>query len=133
KSYQVTVNDGTLNIAFDHEVGNPLINAIEIMGHLNSSTSKISSNSKNKNTAVSPQEQTVIINYKLYPNPVKDILNIDLDYEVKLKQVHFYNAYGQRILSVMSQRINVSGLKSGVYFVEIETNQGKSIKKIIIK
>ncbi|WP_298535105.1 malectin domain-containing carbohydrate-binding protein, partial [uncultured Algibacter sp.] len=30
KSYQVTVNDGTLNIAFDHEVGNPLINAIEI-------------------------------------------------------------------------------------------------------
>ncbi|WP_142786019.1 T9SS type A sorting domain-containing protein [Changchengzhania lutea] len=93
-----------------------------------------SSNSKkaNYNNSLSI-EQSEINNFRLYPNPVKDVLNIYLAKGFKINQVYIYNAYGQRVLSATTNRIDVNGLSGGIYLVEIETTQGKSTKKIIIE
>ena len=92
-----------------------------------------SSKEASSDVSMSTQQQLEKSNYRIYPNPVKDVLNINLDYGFKIKQVYFYNAYGQRVLSAKTGRIDVNNLKSGIYFVEIETNQGKSSQKIIVE
>lgn len=77
-------------------------------------------------------EAIEINEYQLYPNPVKDILNIRLNKGLELKQITIYNILGQLVTSSKNLKINTTNLKSGVYFIEVETNQGKSVKKIII-
>ncbi len=39
----------------------------------------------------------------------------------------------QYLFSVNSLKIDVSTLASGMYFLEVETNQGKLAKKIVIE
>jgi uncharacterized cysteine cluster protein YcgN (CxxCxxCC family) len=95
--------------------------------------SNSSSKKKSNDAYLGTPQQLEIRNYKIYPNPVKDLLNISLDYGVLMKQVNFYNAYGQRIFSANSNKIDVSNFAKGIYFLEIETDQGKSTKKIIIE
>ena len=98
------------------------------------SSAKFSNSKKLNYTSLSTNQSEIeTSNYKLYPNPVKDVLNISLDYGFKIKQVDFYNAYGQRVLSAKTTKIDLSSFTRGVYFVDIETNQGKSIKKIIVE
>ncbi|WP_136482744.1 T9SS type A sorting domain-containing protein [Cognatitamlana onchidii] len=70
--------------------------------------------------------------FSYYPNPVKDILNINLNKDLELKQVNIYNIQSQYLYSVNSSKIDVSQLSSGVYFIEVVTNEGKSAKKIVI-
>ena len=70
--------------------------------------------------------------FSFYPNPVKDILNIELNKGLELKQVNIYNLQSQYLYSVKTSKINVSDLSSGLYFIEVVTNKGKSAKKIII-
>jgi len=70
--------------------------------------------------------------FSYYPNPVQDILNINLKKGLDLKRVNIYNIQSQYLYSVKTQKIDVSDLSSGIYFIEVETNQGKSAKKIVI-
>ena len=70
--------------------------------------------------------------FSYHPNPVTDILNIELKQDIKLKKVNIYNLQSQYLYSVKTSKIDVSKLSSGMYFIEVETNQGKSAKKIII-
>ncbi|MFD2725813.1 T9SS type A sorting domain-containing protein [Hyunsoonleella rubra] len=71
--------------------------------------------------------------FSYYPNPAKDILNIQLNKGLELKQVNIYNLQSQYLYSVKTSKIDLSKLSSGMYFIEVETNQGKSAKKIIIE
>ncbi|MFI1773831.1 T9SS type A sorting domain-containing protein [Thalassobellus citreus] len=91
------------------------------------------SSSSSKKVLNDTKQQLKISNYKIYPNPVKDVLNINLDNGVIMQQVLFYNTYGQLIFSAKSNKIDVSNFTRGIYFLEIETNQGKSNKKIIVE
>ncbi|WP_396602572.1 T9SS type A sorting domain-containing protein [Algibacter sp. R77976] len=71
--------------------------------------------------------------FSYYPNPVNDILNIDLNKGLELKQINIYNLQSQYLYSVKTLKVDVSNLSSGLYFIEVETNQGTSAKKIIIE
>jgi hypothetical protein len=76
----------------------------------------------------------------LYPNPVSDILNITFgklnSNSVSLK---IYNTTGQQVYSqsiagnTRQFGINVSDLAKGVYFVRINTENGKTIVKKFLK
>jgi hypothetical protein len=71
--------------------------------------------------------------FKLYPNPVKEILNIEL-----LEQDNFsykiMNMIGQTVmLGDSSGKINVNDLKSGVYFIEINDGEEVMTKRFIRK
>ncbi len=72
-----------------------------------------------------------VANISLYPNPVQGVLNIALPANVELNSVKLYDMLGQRILSSKEDKLDLSGLSSGVYFVELETEAGSFTKKII--
>lgn len=72
---------------------------------------------------------------KIYPNPISDYIYIE-NHSASL--VRLYNIIGEEILSVNSkdfEKIDVSKLNSGIYFIKIENLYDKSVisKKIIIK
>jgi hypothetical protein len=73
-----------------------------------------------------------INNFSLCPNPVKDYLNISLNEGLELKRATIYNTLGQFIFSTQNLKINTSNIASGIYYIEVETNKGKSAKKILI-
>ena len=70
-------------------------------------------------------------NFTVYPNPVNNHLQLQLSTTLEFKKATIYNYYGQLVLQSKATTINVSNLSSGVYFLEIETNKGKGVKKII--
>lgn len=68
--------------------------------------------------------------FSIYPNPVKDILNING--VGKIENVEIYNLVGQKMKSATaSSKIDVSSLSKGVYLINIISNgQKQSIKFI---
>lgn len=85
---------------------------------------------------VSQQNQS-LSDYKLYPNPVQNILTIETENPVNLSSVKIYNSIGQTIKvfskQSLSKRIelSLSELKTGSYLIEIVSNEGKTTKKFI--
>jgi thiol-disulfide isomerase/thioredoxin len=70
-----------------------------------------------------------ISNISVYPNPVKDILIIEGNYI----SVDIYDVFGKLVLSAESAKtINVSGLSSGVYMLNINTKKGTLSQRITI-
>lgn len=67
---------------------------------------------------------------KIFPNPVKDILNISFDKEITL--VSLYNLLGQEVITspinANETTIDVSQLTSGTYLLKI--NSGNSVKTL---
>jgi hypothetical protein len=79
------------------------------------------------------EEKTIDNQCNVYPNPVNDRLYIET---LTLTQtVEIFDIYGRRQKSIVnSQRstvIDLSELKSGIYFVKINTEKGNIVKRII--
>jgi Flp pilus assembly pilin Flp len=70
---------------------------------------------------------------RIYPNPATTEIHITLKNNLQLLKVNLYNQLGQLLKQSKSHTINVSDLSKGIYLVEIETNQGKGIKKVLIE
>ncbi len=71
-------------------------------------------------------------NIGIYPNPVNDKLYIETDVEVK--EVSIYDIYGRRQSIVNGQQptvLDVSNLKSGIYIININTENGNIVRRII--
>ena len=68
----------------------------------------------------------------LYPNPVKDVLNIRT--EAKVKSYRITNTSGQVVLSKTTDEksINLSGLSKGLYIVDITFENAKPLSAKII-
>ncbi|WP_395047168.1 M1 family aminopeptidase [Flavobacterium sp.] len=69
----------------------------------------------------------------MYPNPASDILNIDLPANMTLQKVSLYNALGQKSLETNLNKIDVSGLSTGMYIVNFETSAGTFHKNFLKK
>ena len=70
----------------------------------------------------------------VYPNPVKDILNISS--KKKIKEISVFNIAGQKVLNsinVKNGQLNVSSLSSGVYVFQVKMENGKVETFKIIK
>lgn len=79
--------------------------------------------------------------FKLYPNPASDALNLDLeaisDHEV---QINIYDQVGNLIISralrvsgALSEQLNISDLAAGVYLFTMEGEQVNIRQKVVIK
>ncbi|OUR94627.1 hypothetical protein A9Q87_03050 [Flavobacteriales bacterium 34_180_T64] len=70
----------------------------------------------------------------LYPNPTSDILNIKLSSNNTIVNVTVFDMLGkvQNVNSTNNQ-INLSSISSGVYILQVETNNGLISKQIIKK
>jgi hypothetical protein len=76
---------------------------------------------------------------QIYPNPAKNEVIIEMgEIQNGEKVVVFYNATGQMVISnkyfdTKPVKIDISGLKKGLYFVELKTENGNSrTTKLII-
>ena len=70
-----------------------------------------------------------------YPNPVEDKLYIETQTLTKTLTIEIYDIYGRRQKSIVNSQqsivIDLSELKSGIYFVKINTEKGNIVKRII--
>ncbi|WP_298221666.1 T9SS type A sorting domain-containing protein [Flavobacterium sp.] len=73
--------------------------------------------------------------FKLYPNPVKDVLNIETKKTIEVTSINVYNTLGQLILVIpnaqQTKTIDVSSLKTGNYFLKINSDKGTSSVKFV--
>ena len=80
-------------------------------------------------------EENTTINCNVYPNPTNDRLYIEA--ETEIEDVVVYDIYGrcQQLSAISGQPsvIDVYDLKSGIYFVKINTHEGNIVKRIIKK
>ena len=79
-----------------------------------------------------PEDNT--ISFKIYPNPVSDKLYISSDNTVA-ESTSIYSLTGKKILEAVNETnsINVSALSKGMYFLELTSSEGKTVKKFIKK
>ena len=78
------------------------------------------------------EENLTTNNISVYPNPVNDRLYIET--LTQTLTIEIYDIYGRRQLSTVSCQpsvIDVENLKSGIYFVKINTEKGNIVKRII--
>jgi len=78
-------------------------------------------------------EEVLETGISIYPNPVKDLLIIDNTINTEITSIKLYDVLGRFVL-VEKGNVNlldVSVLTSGLLFLEIETDKGLLIKKII--
>ena len=80
-------------------------------------------------------ENNVINNdVSIYPNPVSDVLIISLNHELQSpfhegNYIEIYTTLGLKVIeSLWQEKIDVSGLYPGIYFVKIGNRIGKFIK-----
>ena len=71
---------------------------------------------------------------RVYPNPVNDMLYIEVATEIE--EIVVYDIYGRHQVTETASHqgnlaIDVSNLKAGIYFVKINTHEGNIVKRII--
>lgn len=68
---------------------------------------------------------------QIYPNPASDILYLDASEGIFIEKSVIYSLLGEKVLISSEERIDVSRLSKGVYFIDIKTNRGRITKKIV--
>ena len=72
----------------------------------------------------------------IFPNPAKNTLNIT-SYNTKVNSVEIYNLNGQLVLNktlnTYLSQINISSLTSGIYIVDIKSENTTIKRKLIIE
>jgi PKD repeat protein len=72
---------------------------------------------------------------KVYPNPSNGLFNLEYDNDTKLNQVNVYDGFGKLIMSLSEddlKTIDLTNYNSGVYFLEIITDNETVNKKITL-
>jgi len=68
-------------------------------------------------------------NYKIFPNPAKDFIQIT---GLGITKVEILDFSGKSILTSQKSKINISNISDGIYLLKIKTSFGQIIKKISI-
>lgn len=71
----------------------------------------------------------------LYPNPVQDRLNVQLEQDMSIKVMRIYNNQGQLLetISTASTSIDVADLESGLYWLSIVFDNGEELSRRFLK
>lgn len=77
---------------------------------------------------VSPAYENLV-----YPNPVKDNVNISLSSNEKLEYADLFDMSGKLVRKILSVKSDVSGLGTGTYILKIKTNKKEYQMKLIKK
>lgn len=116
------------NICEDANQVSEIQSAIAHYGYTNCS---VSSNCE----FLSTPDYTVFSELKIYPNPTKHYLNIDISAEVTITSIGVYNTLGQLVMVVSAAQkvrtVDVSTLTMGTYFMKINSDKATVTKKFI--
>lgn len=69
-------------------------------------------------------------NVSIYPNPTKGIVNITAE---GIKNIIVMNALGQIVLETVENQIDLSQFGNGIFMLRIETENGVSVQRIMVK
>ncbi|MCD4732407.1 MAG: T9SS type A sorting domain-containing protein, partial [Bacteroidales bacterium] len=71
----------------------------------------------------------------LHPNPAENEVLITGNNNIFINEINFYSSFGQKVLSIkqIENKIDISELKSGIYFINIVTRQSLISQKLIVK
>jgi diacylglycerol kinase family enzyme len=67
----------------------------------------------------------------IFPNPVKDVLTINYDNAISQIDVYDINGKLVKTFTTVNGTINLSDLSNGVYMLNIQTEEGLVIRKIV--
>jgi hypothetical protein len=73
---------------------------------------------------------------KIYPNPTTGELKIESG-ELRIEDIVIYDIFGKKLssnhhaASSPNYLINISHLSAGIYFVQISTEEGKIVRKVV--
>ncbi len=85
------------------------------------------------NSEVAATNTNELINFTIYPNPVKN--NLTIDSQEEITKIEIYNLLGQQVKSSNPKATNftmdLSELNAGIYMVKIISNDKHSSQKII--
>ncbi len=69
----------------------------------------------------------------VFPNPAKEYLVVQFSNITEIKQIELINTLGQTIHTSQSNLLQVKNIPSGIYILQIHTNQGLFIEKTMIQ
>lgn len=110
-----------------------------LLKHLNSSVLDRSFASLSYSTLGNESFNEKLESLTIYPNPVIDVLHLQNQNLLNISDIKIFNAYAQLIKELKLNSndelfyINLSDLPSGFYFLEINNENDKSVKKIQVK
>ena len=91
----------------------------------------------NSNCSLISSEEYHQLEYgiELYPNPAKDVLFLDVNDGLELSSITMFDVIGNMILEINNPEntIHLNSLDTGFYIVDIRTNRGQVIEKLIIE
>lgn len=70
--------------------------------------------------------------FHVFPNPVGDILNVETQNH-HIKSIKIFSTYGELLLESSQNQIPISGLTSGLYLIQLETEKGNYWDKFVKK
>ncbi|MGK6343514.1 T9SS type A sorting domain-containing protein [Chryseobacterium sp. DT-3] len=80
-------------------------------------------------------EKNTNVDIQVYPNPVVEYFSVKSKGNYKIETVKVFDAAGKLIKNVTNtnDKINVSDLSSGIYFIRVKTEKGEHLGKVIKK
>jgi len=73
------------------------------------------------------------LHLEIFPNPVADVLEIKMTNE-SISKIQLYNPDGKNIQADFhNNKLNLSGLTDGIYFIKIDSKTGRSFMKRFVK
>jgi len=70
---------------------------------------------------------------KIYPNPVKNLLHVNVADGETFKTITIYTVLGKKVITSNKETVNVSSLPKGIYLLKVVSTSGKSMQKKMIK
>jgi hypothetical protein len=71
----------------------------------------------------------------IYPNPVKDVVNITIKDNSTIKTIELYDIQGRllqtQLVNDITSQINLTERANGMYFIKINTDLGSKVEKLI--
>ena len=87
--------------------------------------------SKNNSVTLSIENTPYLLkNIEVFPNPINDILTIKTSKNISINKTFIYSSLGKEILKSNKNKINLSQLSTGIYFIKIQTDYGEFFKKV---
>ncbi|EAQ40562.3 T9SS type A sorting domain-containing protein [Polaribacter sp. MED152] len=89
----------------------------------------------NFDAALSTEDNSLINEISLYPNPVSGILQIKISNDISIEEVEVFNTIGKkvRVFHKPKDIINLTSLSKGIYIINMITEKGKVTKRIVKK
>ncbi len=123
--YFSVLNDGIFSYSIIYDTDDEFLELISASGNI--------LNYRNTPIIFSINEE-VFSTISIYPNPVSNTLNISSVNSV-INSITIFSLTGKKVLEVSEElnSIDVSNISKGMYFIEIFTSEGSSVKKFIKK